>query len=245
MATIPLALALVLATSFVSGVLGVAGGLILMGGLVQLLPIAQAMIVHGLAQFVSNVSRVVHWRRYVVRWIVAQFLLATLVAVAIFAVVRFVPSKPVLLLALGLSTLVVVLLPANWAPRITHRGVPYLCGLVGTALILTTGVSGTFLDQFFQGTGLDRRTIVATKAAMQVAQHALKVAYFSAITAIGIDGELIGLMALVPFAAFAGASMARHVLERMTDRQFAWWTRRVVLVLALYYVVDGLRLLFA
>ena len=40
----------VLGTSILSGVIGMAGGLLLMGVLVSLLPVAGAMIVHGAVQ---------------------------------------------------------------------------------------------------------------------------------------------------------------------------------------------------
>jgi uncharacterized membrane protein YfcA len=232
---------LVALTSFVSGIFGVAGGLILMGGLVYVMPVSQAMIVHGFAQFVSNVVRVYHWRHFILRRTVMEFIAASVFATTIFAWVRFVPSKPILIFVLGLSTLAVLLLPNAWAPKMTHRYVPFLCGLAGTALILTAGVSGTFLDQFFQRTGLDRKTIIATKAAMQTTQHLIKVGYFLAVATVEPDATMLTLLAIVPFAALLGANIARHVLERMTDHQFNWWTYRIVLVLGVYYVIDGGR----
>lgn len=232
---------LVALTSFVSGIFGVAGGLILMGGLVYVMPVSQAMIVHGFAQFVSNIVRVYHWRQFILRRTVMEFIAASVFATAIFAWIRFVPSKPILIFVLGLSTVAVLLLPSAWAPKMTHRYVPFLCGLAGTALILTAGVSGTFLDQFFQRTGLDRKTIIATKAAMQTTQHLIKVGYFLAVATVEPDATMLILLAIVPFAALLGANIARHVLERMTDHQFNWWTYRIVLVLGVYYVIDGSR----
>lgn len=232
---------LVTLTSFVSGIFGVAGGLILMGGLVYVLPVAQAMIVHGLAQFISNAVRVYHWRQFIMRRTVGEFIAASLLATAIFGLIRFVPSKPILIFVLGVSTLVVLLLPSAWAPKITHRFVPFLCGLAGTALILTAGVSGTFLDQFFQRTGLDRKTIIATKAAMQTTQHLIKIGYFLAIATVEPDTTMLSALVVVPIGALLGANIARHVLERMTDHQFNWWTYRIVLVLGVYYLADGTR----
>ena len=46
-----------LGTSALSGVLGMAGGLILMGVCTSVLPVAQAMVVHGMAQSTSNAAR--------------------------------------------------------------------------------------------------------------------------------------------------------------------------------------------
>jgi hypothetical protein len=46
----------VLATSFISGIFGMAGGMVLMGILLLLLSVEQAMVIHGVAQFASNGS---------------------------------------------------------------------------------------------------------------------------------------------------------------------------------------------
>jgi uncharacterized protein len=236
-------LALVAATTFISGLFGVAGGIVLMGGLVYVLPVAQAMVLHGVTQIVSNVARVYFWWSYILWGVVLRFAGASLLAVGVFALVRFVPSKPVLLLILGVSTVAAMLVPQRWAPKITGRGVAYGCGFAATALQLTAGVSGTFLDQFFQRAELDRRTVIATKATMQVLQHTLKVAYFGAVALGPVDGRLGALLLAVPAIALVTAALARRVLERMTDARFNWWTRRIVLVCGVYFVLDATRLL--
>lgn len=236
-----LVLALVAATSFVSGVFGVAGGLILMGGLVYVLPVSQAMILHGLAQFVSNAVRVIVWRSYIALDLLARFSAASILCLGVFAVIHLVPSKMAVLFALGFSTVILFFVPARWAPKITQPGMAYVAGILGSALILMAGVSGTFLDQFFVRSGLDRRVTVATKAAMQCLGHVLKVAYFGVLVGASLDEEWWALAALVPIASIAGNAVATRVLERMTDKQFYWWTRRIVLVLGCYYVIEAAR----
>ena len=55
-------------TSFISGILGMAGGMILMGVLLALFPVPAAMLMHGISQFASNgwraamLWRSVDWR---------------------------------------------------------------------------------------------------------------------------------------------------------------------------------------
>jgi len=46
--------AAVLSTSFVSGIFGMAGGMILMGILLAIMPLAAAMVLHGLTQMAAN-----------------------------------------------------------------------------------------------------------------------------------------------------------------------------------------------
>jgi uncharacterized protein len=65
----PSALALIGATivftSFLSGVFGMAGGMILLGVLLNYFDVATAMIVFSIIQLFANGWRVVQWRRYV------------------------------------------------------------------------------------------------------------------------------------------------------------------------------------
>ena len=61
-ATAFIILAASLGTAFVSGIFGMAGGLILMGVLLALVSLPTAMIVHGAIQMVAN-----GWRAYLLR----------------------------------------------------------------------------------------------------------------------------------------------------------------------------------
>jgi len=54
-----------LATSFVSGILGMAGGMILLGILLAVLPLSTAMTLHGITQFAANGGRAFMLRREV------------------------------------------------------------------------------------------------------------------------------------------------------------------------------------
>ena len=54
-------------TSFLSGIFGMAGGMILVGILLALLPLPDAMMLHGVTQMASNGWRALLWWRYV-RW---------------------------------------------------------------------------------------------------------------------------------------------------------------------------------
>jgi uncharacterized membrane protein YfcA len=222
----------------------VAGGMLLMGGLVYLLPVSQAMLVHGLAQVVSNGSRVVQWRAFVDARIVLRFLAGAALSIAILAFVRFVPSKTLVLFLLGSSILAMMALPKHWAPKITNPAVALVCGFLAAALMLTAGVSGTFVDQFFLRTSLDRRIVVATKATMQTVLHAVKVVYFGSFAAYEIDDSLVIVLVCVPVIAAVGSNLGGKVLERMTDQQFYWWIRRIVLCVGVYYVADALRQTF-
>src|SRR5260221_5416862 len=53
---------LMVATAFLSGLFGMAGGLILIGVLLTLMPLPTAMVLHAITQMASNGWRAVLWR---------------------------------------------------------------------------------------------------------------------------------------------------------------------------------------
>jgi uncharacterized membrane protein YfcA len=65
MLSLPLAAgfaAAIVSTSFVSGIFGMAGGMILMGILLAFMPMAPAMVLHGLVQISATGWRARQWR---------------------------------------------------------------------------------------------------------------------------------------------------------------------------------------
>lgn len=88
----------VFATAVISGALGMAGGLLLMGVLTLALPVAAAMAVHGITQVTSNAARVVLHVGHV-RWrTTGVFGIGAVVAMAVFGAVVATPSKAVVFL---------------------------------------------------------------------------------------------------------------------------------------------------
>ena len=105
-------------------------------------------------------------------------------------------------------------------------------------LILLTGVAGPLIDQFFLGGKLDRREIVATKAMCQVFGHGAKLVYFGSLIdqAASVD-PIVAMLAIV--SSMIGTTLAKRVLEAMTDQQYRRWANRIITAIAGYYVVHG------
>ena len=56
---------LMVATAFLSGLFGMAGGLILIGVLLTILPLPSAMVLHAITQMASNGWRALLWRAHI------------------------------------------------------------------------------------------------------------------------------------------------------------------------------------
>jgi hypothetical protein len=155
---------------------------------------------------------------------------------------RYVPSKPMALLLLGLTPFAARLAPANLQPNPENAAQGTLYGLICMSLLLLTGVAGPLIDSFFLGGKLDRREIVASKAVCQIFGHAMKLVYFGGIIdqAASLDPVMAGLAVV---ASMTGTSLAARVLEALTDRQFRVWANRIITAICGYYVIHGTLLL--
>ncbi|HVI32158.1 TSUP family transporter [Phenylobacterium sp.] len=236
--------AMAFVTATLSGVFGMAGGLLLMGALALVLPVSAAFVTHGVLQLVANGWRAVLHRRHV-RWdIVGWYALASLIAGIAVALIALAPSKPLLFLLLGLIPLL-TWLPQRWisldAARPTQA---FLSGLSVTGLNLSAGVAGPLLDIFFVRTELTRHAIVATKAATQVFAHLAKIVVYGAPLA-GVAGS--GVPPLWVFAAaiplsMLGTALGGRILDRMSDVNFKRWTRWIVTGIGGLYLVQAAQL---
>ncbi len=233
-----------LATSFISGILGMAGGMILMGVLLALLTLPQAMVLHGVTQLASNGWRAILWRRSIDWRVFRGNAWGSLAALAAFTAVQLVVSKPVALLVLGLTPFVGLALPERLVLDVQKRGHSFAAGVVCTGLQLIAGVSGPILDVFFVRSKMDRRAVVATKASTQSLGHVIKIAYFGGLVGAAQRGTVDFWLAMLMVAlAITGTTLSRRVLEKLTDDSFRKWTRWAVMAAGMVYLATGAWLL--
>lgn len=232
--------AMVLVTAFIAGIFGMAGGMILMGGLLLIMPVASAMVLHGITQLTSNGARAWLWRSHIHWRLTTRYMLGLLIAAVIFVFLNYVPDRRVVYVVLGLIPFLPLVISAESVPRATRPGGAESCGFICTVLQLLSGVSGPTLDLFFVNTGIGRRAIVATKATCQVLTHLTKLLYFGALVG-GADGELVSSTVITVAIAFAviGTWASRHVLERMSDTGFRRYTQWLMMAIGAAYLLQG------
>jgi uncharacterized membrane protein YfcA len=166
------------------------------------------------------------------------------IALAVWSLIRYVPSRPLALIALGLTPFLVRILPPAARPDPERLPDGLIYGSACMSLMLLTGVSGPLADTYFLGGRLDRREIVATKAMCQLFAHAAKLIYFGGIVAEAarIDPWLA---AMAVAASMVGTTLARPVLDRLSDTQYRTWARYIITVIACVYLAQGGYLLAA
>lgn len=233
-----------LGTAFLSSIFGMLGGLILMGILVSIMPVSQAMVLHGLIQLTSNGYRA--WlNRKDINWsIVATLIVGNIIALAGLVFVAFVPDRITVLLALGLLPYIAWALPKNAALDVTKKPIGLLAGMVVVATNLLAGVGGPLLDVFFQRVDMTRHQVVATKAVAQSLGHISKVIFFGFLTvSASNDWPVFWLVLIAMTASVTGTTLGKKILDKINDEIFFLWTQRILLSVGAVFIIYALYLI--
>jgi uncharacterized membrane protein YfcA len=235
---IPLLLSAILATSIISGVLGMAGGMILMAILVSTFPVGTAMMLHGAVQATANGSRAWFLRTHIQWHVLPPYALGAGLTVGAFTALAILPDADLILIAVGLLPWLARLTPKLKGLEISHRPTAFACGVVVTAAQLFAGASGPLLDVFYLNTRLNRFQVIASKAFTQTLGHLLKLLYYGLI--IGVSGSVEAwLYVLAIITAIIGTRIGTRLLARVTDERFRTASSMLILAIAALCVVKG------
>lgn len=234
-----------LGTAFISGIFGMAGGLILMGILLILVSVPTAMIVHGSIQMVAN-----GWRAYLLRddinWQVfrrysAGAVIGVILLGGVFALGLTLEKRQVYIV-LGFTPLLIWLPKERLDLDILKPFQAFVAGILVQGLNTIAGVAGPVLDLFFVRNAMTRQQIVATKSITQCLSHIVKVGFWS-IPAIYAAKEnvlppLWFLLAAIPLA-MSGTWLGKQILMRMQDANFKQIVKYLVTMIGIYYLLRG------
>ncbi|RUR33148.1 sulfite exporter TauE/SafE family protein [Vreelandella nanhaiensis] len=233
---------IVFLTSMLSGIFGMAGGLVLLWFLLLLFPAGTAMAVHGVIQLTANGSRAWLSRRFIVWRIVAFMTLGVLSAAGLLLLFNYSPNAATVSILIGLMP-ILVWMPKRWfhldANRKSHA---LCCGMASGGLTIAAGVSGPLIDIFFVRSQMDRRQVVATKAMIQVVAHSIKILFYLGAALSLSTGEWGMVLLAAPFAIL-GTQTGTRILHRLTDANFRTWTRWIVTGIGVFYFIQGIVLL--
>jgi len=216
-----------------------AGGMILMGVFSFILSIPAAMVLHGLAQTVSNGSRVWLYRHHL-RWgVLVPYSLGSFVILGLFIVMSFVSNQGLVFLLIGSFPFLALMIPKSINLDIEHKPVAFLSGLVVTTAQMLAGASGPVLDIFYIKSNLTRHEILGTKAITQTLGHLIKLGYYAFFLTMSIELPAWIYPAVI-FAAILGNWMGKHVIEKINDVAFKRVGRYAILTVGIVYIGKGL-----
>ncbi len=230
-------------TSVVSGVMGMAGGMLLLAVMLLKLEPALAIPVHGVVQMVSNASRAFFLRRQVQWRFVWRFVWPLVPAGALgIWLLAYVPANGSRI-AIGAfvlaSTWMKTLFSIGQGPN-AERALPIGGALVGFFSTLV-GATGPLLGPFVLALDLGSQSTIATMAGCQIFQHASKVLLFG-LRGFDIAGYLLpcGLLCV---CAVVGSALGTRLLDRIPERSFKLSVRVVLTALALHQLWQGVTAL--
>ena len=228
-----------LGTSFISGVLSMAGGMILMGVFGFFLSVPAAMVLHGVAQAVSNGSRVWLHRNHL-RWnVLLPYSLGSFTILLAFMLVTFVPDKGLLFILIGSFPFIAFLLPKNINLDMSYPPVAFLSGLTVTTAQMLAGASGPVLDIFYVKSSLNRYEILGTKAITQTLGHIIKLVYYAFFLDLDINLPSWIYPAVI-VAAILGNWLGKKVVERVDDELFKRAGRVAITLVGFIYILKGI-----
>lgn len=232
-------------TSILSGVLGMAGGMVLMGILVWFLPVQQAMVLHAIAQFFANGSRAFIHRKHIFTKTLPYYFTGLGLVLGVFTLIAVMPDKITVFTLLGILPFAAFFMPKKIALDFTKPLHAFFAGTLVTGLQLTGGVAGSSLDIFFQTRKLTRHATVATKAFTQSVSHVTKFLYFGFIVS-GFSASIGALplwlcLGVVP-AAMCGTHISKYILAKLTDAHFYKATQAVLFTVGTVYLIRAAQL---
>lgn len=234
------------ATSILSAVIGMAGGIVLLSVMLLFLEPLVAIPLHGAIQLVSNGTRTIVQRSHVKWRIIGSYCVLLLPMSFVGLQIAQAISPPVARLLIGLFVLIATWVPAalllGTHPERTdpHRRFLVLGGVVGT-IQMTIGATGPLIAPFFLNLGLGRQSIVGTKAASQGLGHTAKIAAFGLA---GFSYPAYALpLALLCGMVVLGTWVGSKLLDRVSETGFIRLYKTVLTLVALRLVIrEGWRL---
>lgn len=229
-----------LATSIISGVLSMAGGMILMGVFGFFLSVPAAMVLHGIAQTFSNGSRVWLYRRYIKWRVLGYYAIGAFAVLGLFATLTFVPSIGLVFLLIGCFPFLALVLPRSINLDMERGPVSFFSGVIVTTAQMLAGASGPVLDIFYVKSAMSKEAILGTKAVTQTLGHILKLIYYAIIMTIASDLIPVWVIPAVVAAAICGNYCASLLVTRMSDSQFKKIGRYVIIAVGIIYIGKGI-----
>lgn len=208
-----------------------AGGIVLLALMTLILPWQIIIPIHGLVQLISNSTRCWFLKDHIKKDFFFYFCLGAPLGmvVAVYLLVQL-PHPKFFMGLLTLSIFYVIFKPKKLPPLVIPSkgfiGVGFLVGFFGPLI----GATGPFLASFFLRDDFDKKEIVATKAAVQMMGHLVKIPAFAflAFPYTSYAPLIIGMS----LAAIVGTKVGVVLLGKINEKLF-----RILYKLALFGAV--------
>ena len=230
-----------LISALVSGMTGLAGGVLLLSVLTVSLPLEAVVPLHALIQVIANLSRVLLLRQHIEWRIWRAFNLLALPAgiAGVYCVTAFPKDLTRGLIGFVITLAAVYMLtPSRPKSKMTTHSARYvLLGAISSLLGMVVGATGPLIAPFFIIGGLSRERFIATKSACQLTVQVIKTILFAQLLNFAY-AKYTSSIILITTGVLLGTWVARRLLARI---QGVWLEKLTALLL----IVLGTRLIIS
>lgn len=206
-------------TSIISGVAGMAGGVLLLSIMTFFLEIRSIVPIHGVVQLVSNSSRCWYLRQNVRMDFFWPFIMgAPFGFVAAYFILDQIEQTQYLYLFLSLLIFWALFKPKKLPQIKLHSYQWAILGFFSAIQGALVGATGPLLAIFYLRDDLKKEEIVATKAMQQLTTHLLKIPLF-----LSLDfaySEFLLIITLMSASTVLGSLVGVKILKRLPENFF-------------------------
>lgn len=216
---------------------GMGGGILIIGGMSLILPIAALIPIHALTQGIAGINRAYIFRKDVMKLFFILFILGTAIGFTLAINFLVTLSEDNLKLILGIGLIVLNFLPTFKVNSIPRKSI-FFTGSVTGFLTMFIGVMGPIVGILLNSFIKERHIIVATVAWCLSFQNIGKAIIF---TNIGFDyTPWLILILLLIIASYFGTIVGKRMLDKSNNILFKKVLKIVILVLASKLIFEAL-----
>lgn len=225
---------------FISGIVGTGGSIILLPVLSWKFGPQVAVPVMAIASIMSNLSRVIIWRKKI-NWRACAAYSALAIPGAVMGA-NLLWHMPEKLSDICIGLFFLMLVPAMEQARRRRLTLSTmqlaLCGLITGFLTGVVFSTGPLTVPIFAGYGLVKEALIATESAASLVVFLTKTSTFGAVGAL--PGFVIATGFLVGASMISGIYISKHLITRMPERYFNYAVSFMLFVAGVSMLVTGI-----
>lgn len=223
-------------TSIVSGVTGMAGGVLLLSAMSFFLPYHLLIPIHGIVQFISNSSRAFYLKKHIRFDFLAPYFIGAPIGIFIaYKILTKLENPSFYYLFLALFIIYSVFKPKR-IPEIRLNKIGwFILGIVASIQSSLLGATGPLLAIFYMREDISKEEIVANKAFQQLGSHLLKIPLFLSMSFNYF--EYSALIILMCLGATIGTYVGVNFLKKLDDKKFK-------LIFKFFLLIAAMRLFY-
>lgn len=225
--------------ALITGVTGLAGGVVLMSALVLFYDVTTAIALHALLQAFSNFIRVLVFRKNIDWPSALRFVSLVIPGVYLGAQLGQNFPKQAIEVALGG---IILWSSFQIKPKLEpseNKSIFIVLGFVSSFLGMIVGVVGPFIAPFFIKAGLTKEKLIATKSFGQAAVQIAKVITFSSLLNFSFWQFQQEIFAMF-MAILVATLLAKKVLKNISEKIFVQGLRVILVLSALKVLTQAL-----